>query len=55
MFKFKSVLRWKDLIFRLARQEGVVRGFNFVFLFGVLKSVGWVKATYYDPTFVEPK
>lgn len=55
MFKFKSVLRWKDMIFRLARHEGVVRGFNLVFLLGVLKSLAWVKETYYDPSFVEPK
>ena len=43
------------MIFRLARHEGVVRGFNLVFLMGVLKSLAWVKGTYYDPVFVEPK
>lgn len=55
MFKAKGVLRWKDFIFRLARTEGALRGFNFFFLFGVLKSLAYVKSTYYDPSFVEPK
>ena len=36
------------MIFRLARYEGVAKGFNFDFLWSVLKSVAWVKETDYD-------
>jgi hypothetical protein len=55
MYKFKSVLRWKDFIFRVTRNEGVLRGFNFFFGFASIGSLLYLKGTYYDPVYAEPK
>lgn len=55
MYKFKSVLRWKDFLFRATRNEGVLRGFNFFFGFASIGSLLYVKGRYYDPVYVEPK
>lgn len=64
MFKTKGVLRWKDTVFRMARNEACVtllffisqlRGFNFFFFAGSISSLIWVKSTFYDPKYVAPK
>ena len=55
MFKFKNILRWKDFIFRAARSEGQVRGFNFFFGFASIGSLLFLKDKYYDPVYTAPK
>ncbi|CAK60416.1 unnamed protein product (macronuclear) [Paramecium tetraurelia] len=55
MFKTKGVLRWKDTVFRMARSEACLRGFNFFFFAGMIGSFIWVKSNYYDPKYVAPK
>ena len=51
----KHILRWKDFLFRMTRNEGVVRGFNFFFGYAVIGSLLYLKSTYYDPVYVTPK
>ena len=55
MFRMKHILRWKDFLFRMTRNEGVVRGFNFFFGYAVIGSLLYLKSTYYDPVYVTPK
>ena len=55
MFRVKTLRRWEDFAFRLARSEGALRGFNFFWLAGVLGGLSYVKSRYYDPVYVAPK
>ena len=43
MMKIKYVPKWKDFLFRMARTEGALRGFNFFAGFGVISIVMWMK------------
>ena len=55
MMRNKYVLPWKDLVFRLGRAEGTLRGFNFFYFMGTLGALSYLKGEYYDPVFTAPK
>lgn len=55
LYRFKYVMPWKDFVFRLARSEFTLRGFNFFFIAGVLSIAFYLKAEYYDPVYIAPR
>ena len=55
MIRVKYIRRWKDLYFRFARSEGMVRGANVVTILSVLFMLAWFKDVYLEPKFLAPK
>jgi hypothetical protein len=53
--RFKYVMPWKDLLFRMCRSESSIRGFNMFFSLGVINAIMYVKGEYYDPVYTVPK
>lgn len=62
MFKTKTLSKFNDRLFRIARSEGVVivlliqlRGSACFFLVATGLSLGYLKSEFYDPSFTAPK
>lgn len=55
MFRVKYIRRWKDLYFRFARSESLVRGTNVVLFTSILLMLAWFKDVYLEPKFLAPK
>jgi hypothetical protein len=55
MFRVKYIRRWKDLYFRFARSEGMVRGTNVLAFVSIILMLGWFKDVYLEPKFLAPK
>lgn len=55
MFRVKYIRRWKDLYFRFARSEGMVRGCNVFAFTSILLMLAWLNKVYIEPKYLVPK
>ena len=55
MTRHKTLSTFKDLVFRMARSEGNLRGFGFFAFLGTLSSLLYIKSRFYDPIYTAPK
>lgn len=55
MFKNKWLSSSKDMLFRMSRSEGTLRGFFLILYIGLGGAIGYLKSTYYDPIYAAPK
>jgi hypothetical protein len=55
MFRVKYIQRWKDLYFRFARSEAMVRGCNILGFLSMMMMLAWFKDVYLESKYLAPK